>query len=158
MHLHTGYTPCLGPTNLFSSNGVTKRYQKLYQAQRKDEPTLLAEARFLFVSSELGTPVTGALLSLGVTRVFPCPNQVFETAGADIVDGIVRGYNGTILCSGQRGAGKTYTTAGVIKRSMTRLFESLEKVPGGRCNAHVSVSYLQIYCEMLQVCFIMRTV
>ena len=38
--------------------------------------------------------------------------QVFEASAQSIVDGILEGYNGTILAYGQTGAGKTFTMEG----------------------------------------------
>ncbi|CAM9619454.1 unnamed protein product [Ectocarpus sp. 4 AP-2014] len=84
--------------------------------------------------------------------------EIFNTVGAGVVDGIVDGCNGTILCTGRRGSGKTYTMCGsgpavgeeegILARSITRLFSGLKKTR----ERHVSVrvSFLRIYCETLQ--------
>ncbi|CAM9508093.1 unnamed protein product [Ectocarpus sp. 12 AP-2014] len=84
--------------------------------------------------------------------------EVFNTVGAGVVDGIVDGCNGTILCTGRRGSGKTYTLCGsgpaggeeegILARSMTRLFSGLKKTRGRHVS--VRVSFLRIYCETLQ--------
>ncbi|CAN0368094.1 unnamed protein product [Pylaiella littoralis] len=84
--------------------------------------------------------------------------EVFNGAVAGVVDGIVNGYNGTLLCIGRRGSGKSYTMIGsgptwraqkgVLARSMTRLFSGLKKLQGS--HVRVRISYLGIYCETLQ--------
>ena len=38
--------------------------------------------------------------------------RVYEEAALPIVDGVLRGYNGTVLAYGQTGTGKTYTMSG----------------------------------------------
>ena len=39
-------------------------------------------------------------------------DEVFEACASQIVSSVVQGYNGTILCYGQTGAGKTFTMTG----------------------------------------------
>ncbi|CAM9398072.1 unnamed protein product, partial [Sphacelaria rigidula] len=84
--------------------------------------------------------------------------QVFDTAGTSIVDGVVGGYNGTMICCGRRGAGKTYTMVGcgpvdghergLVSRVMARLFTGIKSKTTS--TFRVGVSCLQIYCETLQ--------
>ena len=38
--------------------------------------------------------------------------RVYEEAASAVVDGVLRGYNGTVLAYGQTGTGKTYTMSG----------------------------------------------
>ncbi|CAM9914278.1 unnamed protein product [Ectocarpus sp. 13 AM-2016] len=84
--------------------------------------------------------------------------EIFNNVGAGVVDGIIDGCNGTILCTGRRGSGKTYTLCGsgpaggeeegILARSMTRLFSCLKKTRGRHVS--VRVSLLRVYCETLQ--------
>jgi len=39
-------------------------------------------------------------------------DETYESCAADIIDSVVEGYNGTVLCYGQTGAGKTYSMTG----------------------------------------------
>merc|ERR1712172_218212 len=59
-------------------------------------------------------------------------DQVFETVGADVITSALDGYNGTLMCYGQTGAGKTFTMTGatesykqrgLIPRSLSQLFK-----------------------------------
>ena len=102
--------------------------------------------------------------------------DIYESAAAPIVDGVMRGYNGTILAYGQTGSGKTHTMrgddddadpvrasrvaegkagdddddAGVIPRALGRIFaEKARLEAAGAADVSVSVSYLQIYCEIV---------
>ena len=45
--------------------------------------------------------------------------QVFETCGKKIVDGVLHGFNGSIFAYGQTGSGKTYTMQGTCARALT---------------------------------------
>lgn len=38
--------------------------------------------------------------------------EVFQVACRDIVQDVVKGFNGTLMCYGQTGAGKTFTMSG----------------------------------------------
>jgi kinesin family protein 6/9 len=40
-------------------------------------------------------------------------DDVYDLAANELVQSVVRGYNGTIMCYGQTGAGKTYSMLGL---------------------------------------------
>ncbi|NWU11418.1 KIF9 protein, partial [Cephalopterus ornatus] len=83
-------------------------------------------------------------------------DQVYETVAKDLVAEALRGYNGTIMCYGQTGAGKTYTMTGatseykhrgIIPRAIQQVF----KAAGESHSLFISIriSYLEIYNEAL---------
>jgi kinesin family protein 6/9 len=39
-------------------------------------------------------------------------DETYEATATEIINSVVDGYNGTVLCYGQTGAGKTYTMTG----------------------------------------------
>lgn len=39
-------------------------------------------------------------------------DETYEVSAAEIIESVVEGYNGTVLCYGQTGAGKTYSMTG----------------------------------------------
>lgn len=60
--------------------------------------------------------------------------EVFDYCAKDIVKSVAEGYNGTIFCYGQTGAGKTFTMSGstlnykyrgIIPRAVTAVFEEI---------------------------------
>ncbi|XP_061852909.1 kinesin-like protein KIF9 isoform X3 [Colius striatus] len=80
----------------------------------------------------------------------------YETVAAKLVAEALIGYNGTIMCYGQTGAGKTYTMTGataeykhrgIIPRAIQQVFKA------ATCSVDsfltVRISYLQIYNETL---------
>ena len=82
--------------------------------------------------------------------------DVFDFWARDIIANIVEGYNGTIMCYGQTGAGKTFTmngsTAnykyrGVIPRTLSLIFQEVDS----RFDQQVTikVSYVEIYNELM---------
>ncbi|KAG2446184.1 hypothetical protein HXX76_000777 [Chlamydomonas incerta] len=82
--------------------------------------------------------------------------EVYEATAADVVRGALEGFNGTIMCYGQTGAGKTYTMSGgkqsfkqrgVIPRALGHLFTEVKAMPDRE--ARISVQYLEIYNEAL---------
>ncbi|CAH8490710.1 unnamed protein product [Dicrocoelium dendriticum] len=92
------------------------------------------------------------------TKIFDNVSQanVFKEAANDFVPAALNGINGTLLCYGQTGAGKTYTMSGVcqlypdrgiIPRSLAQLFEEISKQPSQ--NILVRLSYVEIYNEQL---------
>lgn len=89
--------------------------------------------------------------------------EVYQGAARTIVDGVLQGYNGAILAYGQTGSGKTFSMRGpeastapeseigTIPRALSHLLEERERLSKEE-NVEISlcVSYLQIYCEILQ--------
>ncbi|KAM4706215.1 kinesin-like protein KIF9 [Rhinophrynus dorsalis] len=83
-------------------------------------------------------------------------DSVYNTVAKSVVSKVLDGYNGTIMCYGQTGAGKTYTTTGatenykhrgIIPRALQQVFKEIE----GRNDQSITVriSYLEIYNETL---------
>ncbi|KAI2651148.1 Chromosome-associated kinesin KIF4 [Labeo rohita] len=81
--------------------------------------------------------------------------EVFNTAVSQLLLGLFRGYNATVLAYGQTGSGKTFSmggtytseqenesTVGVIPRVIRRIFQ--EKSKCADCEFLLSVSYLEI--------------
>lgn len=83
-------------------------------------------------------------------------DQVYDTVAADIVTSALDGYNGTMMCYGQTGAGKTFTMCGatenyahrgIIPRSISQLFKEIEDRPEFAITTRIS--YLEIYNESM---------
>ncbi|KAM9337165.1 kinesin-like protein KIF9 [Symphorus nematophorus] len=73
-----------------------------------------------------------------------------------VVLGALDGYNGTVMCFGQTGAGKTYTMTGstesykqrgIIPRALQEVFQEVKKRTEHAFTVHLS--YLEIYNETL---------
>ncbi|NWZ08963.1 KIF9 protein, partial [Agelaius phoeniceus] len=82
--------------------------------------------------------------------------MVYETVAKDLVCKALQGYNGTIMCYGQTGAGKTYTMTGtaseyrnrgIIPRAIQQVFKSAAAFLN--ILVTVRISYLEIYNEAL---------
>ncbi|NXR17892.1 KIF9 protein, partial [Cinclus mexicanus] len=82
--------------------------------------------------------------------------MVYETVAKDLVSKTLQGYNGTIMCYGQTGAGKTYTMTGaaseyrnrgIIPRAIQQIFKSAAEFLN--ILVTVRISYLEIYNETL---------
>jgi kinesin family protein 3/17 len=99
--------------------------------------------------------------------------QVFQRAVMPIVDSVLDGYNGTIFCYGQTGAGKTFTMqgipsiadgqgdlAGLIPRTSERIFSTIyarsrsqstttttSTTTSTKTVVLIQVSFLEIYNE-----------
>ncbi|KAM6283120.1 kinesin-like protein KIF9 [Porphyrio hochstetteri] len=83
-------------------------------------------------------------------------HQLYETVAKKLVSNALIGYNGTIMCYGQTGAGKTHTMKGETREYEQRglIPRALEQV--FKATAHsadplirVRISYLEIYQETL---------
>ncbi|TRZ06132.1 hypothetical protein HGM15179_020975, partial [Zosterops borbonicus] len=82
--------------------------------------------------------------------------MVYGAVAKDLVCQALQGYNGTIMCYGQTGAGKTYTMTGasseyrnrgIIPRAIQQVFKSAAEFLN--ILVTVRISYLEIYNEGL---------
>jgi kinesin family protein 6/9 len=73
-----------------------------------------------------------------------------------VVQSVLQGYNGTVMCYGQTGAGKTYTQLGgtasyeyrgVSPRAIAEIFNFVHDSP--QYDATIGISYLEIYNDSL---------
>ncbi|XP_042330465.1 kinesin-like protein KIF9 [Sceloporus undulatus] len=83
-------------------------------------------------------------------------DAVYEAVAQRLVTQGLSGYNGTIICYGQTGAGKTFTMTGttenylnrgLIPRAIQQVFKSVEE--HGSQFITVRISYLEIYNETI---------
>ncbi|NXE96918.1 KIF9 protein, partial [Menura novaehollandiae] len=81
---------------------------------------------------------------------------VYDTVARDLVAKALLGYNGTIMCYGQTGAGKTFTMTGatceyrhrgIIPRALQQIFKAAAEFLNVLVT--VRISYLEIYNEAL---------
>ncbi|XP_010555807.1 PREDICTED: kinesin-like protein KIN-UC isoform X2 [Tarenaya hassleriana] len=80
--------------------------------------------------------------------------RVYEGVAKPVVEGVLSGYNGTVMAYGQTGTGKTYTV-GRIGRDDTAergiMVRALEDIISSTSSASdsVEISYLQLYMESI---------
>jgi kinesin family protein 6/9 len=83
-------------------------------------------------------------------------DQVYGEVASDLVLKLLDGYNATLMCYGQTGAGKTYTMTGtsknydqrgVIPRAISQVYKEMED--RGEQAVTVRISYLEIYNETM---------
>nr|XP_043631245.1 kinesin-like protein KIN-UC isoform X2 [Erigeron canadensis] len=81
--------------------------------------------------------------------------RVYEAVAKPVVEGVLNGYNGTIMAYGQTGTGKTYTLGNLGKNDASQrgiMVRALEDIISSASLASdsVEISYLQIYMESVQ--------
>ncbi|KAL0486906.1 kinesin-like protein [Acrasis kona] len=84
--------------------------------------------------------------------------DVYEQTAKPIVNSCFDGYNGTVFCYGQTGAGKTFTMEGkeepkelrgIVYNTFYHIFDNIAQQPEG-VQTMVTVSFLEIYNEELR--------
>eukprot|EP00798_Chlamydomonas_sp_ICE-L_P031791 gene31791-6988_t len=82
--------------------------------------------------------------------------EVFQVCGDESLKSALQGFNSTIMCYGQTGAGKTYTMSGgkssfqqrgLIPRMLGKVFHEVNSLSDREVT--VSIQYLEIYNESL---------
>ncbi|XP_027732377.1 kinesin-like protein KIF6 isoform X2 [Vombatus ursinus] len=80
--------------------------------------------------------------------------DIFDIIAKPVAESVLSGYNGTIFAYGQTGSGKTFTITGgaerysdrgIIPRTLSYIFEQLQKDSRKMYTTHIS--YLEIYNE-----------
>jgi kinesin family protein 6/9 len=81
---------------------------------------------------------------------------VYENSTQELVTSVVQGYNGTIMCYGQTGAGKTFTMTGssteykyrgIVPRAIAQVYHEIAAKFDQAIT--IRVSYIEIYNEMV---------
>ncbi|CDP09862.1 unnamed protein product [Coffea canephora] len=90
-----------------------------------------------------------------VLTEFASQKRVYEVVAKPVVEGVLDGYNGTVMAYGQTGTGKTYTLArlgeedksarGIMVRALEDILAEISPETDS-----VSISYLQLYMETIQ--------
>ncbi|XP_062233656.1 kinesin-like protein KIN-UB [Phragmites australis] len=90
-----------------------------------------------------------------VLTEFSSQKRVYEVVAKPVVESVLEGYNGTVMAYGQTGTGKTFTLGrlgdedtaarGIMVRAMEDILADITFETD-----YVSVSYLQLYMEMIQ--------
>ncbi|KAM0005924.1 putative plus-end-directed kinesin ATPase [Helianthus debilis subsp. tardiflorus] len=81
--------------------------------------------------------------------------RVYEAVAKPVVEGVLNGYNGTIMAYGQTGTGKTFTLGKLGKDDASErgiMVRALEDIISSASTASdsIEISYLQIYMESVQ--------
>lgn len=91
----------------------------------------------------------------GVLGPSSSQNDTYEAAARDLVEGVLDGFDGALLCYGQTGSGKTYTLegslddsvhGGILPISAQHIFDASRELSDVR----VTVSFVEIYLEKIQ--------
>ena len=84
-------------------------------------------------------------------------DETYEASSSEIIQSVVEGYNGTILCYGQTGAGKTYSMTGsstqykyrgIVPRAINQVF-ALTSIRFDQ-SVTIRVSYAEVYNEKIR--------
>ena len=84
-------------------------------------------------------------------------DEVYEASASEIVQSAVEGYNGTVLCYGQTGAGKTYTMTGsqtefkyrgIVPRAINQVYNLTSSKFEQAIT--IRVSYAEIYNDQIR--------
>ena len=73
----------------------------------------------------------------------------YNKTSRPIVDGVLQGYNGGIICYGETGTGKTYTLKEIIPRITSHLFEFINKSNTDNELFKIDLSIIEIYKEQV---------
>lgn len=80
--------------------------------------------------------------------------EVFNKVSKNIIISFLGGYNGTIFAYGQTSSGKTHTIEGsgrkfadrgIIPRTLSYIYQAVEKRSSGGEDISVNISYMEIY-------------
>ena len=78
------------------------------------------------------------------------PKEVFyERTTKPIIDKVLEGYNGSIICYGETGTGKTYTINEIIPQAINQIFDYINETDAENELFKIDISILEIYKEQV---------
>ena len=140
-------------------------FARLKPTQNQAAEILVAERFGKQKSVRLADPAAGKSLEFTLDWIFKAEasqEEVYRKAGTYGVDSVLAGFNATLLCYGQTGAGKTHTMFGpdkvitdfdscdpadwgIVPRATEQIFQAVTAAEGS--TIEVQCSYLEVYNE-----------
>ena len=78
------------------------------------------------------------------------PKELFyERTTKPIIEKVLKGYNGSIICYGETGTGKTYTINEIIPRVVTQIFDYINDTDADNELFKIDISIIEIYKEQV---------
>nr|CAB3466899.1 unnamed protein product [Digitaria exilis] len=161
----SGPLPAAGAARASSDGAVSSRVRVAVRLRPRNAEELAADADF-GDSVELQPELKRLKLRKNnwesetyefdeVLTEFSSQKRVYEVVAKPVVESVMEGYNGTVMAYGQTGTGKTFTLGrlgeedtaarGIMVRAMEDILSDITPETDS-----VSVSYLQLYMEMIQ--------
>ena len=75
--------------------------------------------------------------------------KFYNKACRPIVDSVLQGYNGGIICYGETGTGKTYTIKEIIPQVISQVFNYINESDSGNELFKIDISIIEIYKEQV---------
>ena len=76
-------------------------------------------------------------------------DQIYMRTTKQIVENVLLGYNGAVICYGQTGTGKTYTMNEITPLAVNQIFNGVEVGEGDNDIFNIEVSIIEIYKEQV---------
>ena len=76
-------------------------------------------------------------------------NEIYITSSKQIIDKVLNGYNGAIICYGQTGMGKSFTINGMIEQIGKQIFDEIESKADVNNLFKVEVAGFEIFKEQI---------
>jgi len=77
----------------------------------------------------------------------------YERTSKPIIDKFLEGYNGSIICYGETGTGKTYTINEIIPQAITQIFDNINESDSQNELFKIDVSTIEIFKEQVNDLF-----
>ena len=75
--------------------------------------------------------------------------KFYDKTCRPIVNSVLKGYNGGIICYGETGTGKTYTIKDIIPQVIPQIFEYIDETDSNNELFKIDVSIIEIYKEQV---------
>ena len=85
----------------------------------------------------------------GLFEVDVPKEKFYEKTSKKIVESVLQGYNGGIICYGETGTGKTYTIKDIIPQVISQIFEYIDESDSVNELFKIDISIIEIYKEQV---------
>ena len=114
---------------------------------------ILLSPKNLIITQEKNLEIKKDYIFDGLFEMDTSKEIFYERTSKPIIDKFLEGYNGSIICYGETGTGKTYTINEIIPQAITQIFDNINESDSQNELFKIDVSAIEIYKEQVNDLF-----
>ena len=118
-------------------------------ASSTNNSVILLSPKNLIITQDKNLEIKKDYTFDGLFEIDTSKEIFYERTCKPIIDKFLEGYNGSIICYGETGTGKTYTINEIIPQVITQIFENINETDSENELFKIDVSIIEIFKEQV---------
>ena len=110
---------------------------------------ILLNPRQLIIAQEKNLEIKKDYTFDGLFEIDTPKENFYKRTTKPIIEKVLKGYNGSIICYGETGTGKTYTINEIIPQVITQIFDFINETDPDNELFKIDISIIEIYKEQV---------